>query len=451
MIITKSILFNYKSLLFTVIFLQISLEFSCNKSSTLGSDLLSNEWINAQGVDTFSMTSSSYIQDSLIYGSPGFPTTLFVGKLEDPIFGSYYSEMYSQLYFGLTKEVGFLNSTIDSIVLSIRYDTSAFFGDPDGLQSVHVYPLIDSLDYSKIYYKDVKLNYSSMEFGSLINFKPNLTDSIKFKIKDVEYGYAPQLRIKLDTFKFMNLMRSFPDTVFNNLSSFNRNFPGIALVSDANTSLLGLLPNSNESRITIYYSSDTIKAQFVFSLGLSRVSTNQINNQGSKVESFVNHNVSGDSIGFIQGFGGTDLRIKIPYHPEWANQLVNYAVLEIVSPDILGDDPKKFKRPTFLNIKELSNGKPVNILDAAFALSYNNLNSYVNYFGGSPVKTILNGEEVYKYKFNITAYFTQMKKAKADLDLIITPLFKVQSPNRLIVGGNKNSKYPSKLILVLSD
>ncbi|MFN8279652.1 MAG: DUF4270 family protein [Saprospiraceae bacterium] len=425
---------------------------TCNKSSNLGSDLLSDEWINASGLDTFSLSMEPYVQDSLVYASAGFPNTFFAGSVKDPYFGTLESEIYTQLYFAITNETDFLTRPIDSVVLSLRYDSTSYFGQPDAVNGIHVHTLTDTLYLSKTYYKnEVIHHYDPNELGSVKNFIPNLRDSVKFNINSVEYTYAPQLRIPLDTAKFMGILRAFDDSVFTSLTYFTNAFPGIAIHSDATQALLAIALTNTDSRITIYYNpTDTTKGTFEFNLGLMRISTNRNNNAGSRAEQFELGTNLSDSLSYIGGFGGVDTRIKIPYHKSWDSLLVNYAVLELVSPEQPTDPSSIYKRPPVLNLKEVSSGKPASIVDALYASSFNNTSDFIRYFGGAPIQSVINGETVYKYRFNITGYFTEMKKQKKDLDIIATSLAKTQSPNRLVVGGPKHERYPAKLILVLS-
>lgn len=139
---------------------------TCNKSSNLGSDLLSDEWINASGLDTFSLSMEPYVQDSLVYASAGFPNTFFAGSVKDPYFGTLESEIYTQLYFAITNETDFLTRPIDSVVLSLRYDSTSYFGQPDAVNGIHVHTLTDTLYLSKTYYKnEVIHHYDPNELG----------------------------------------------------------------------------------------------------------------------------------------------------------------------------------------------------------------------------------------------------------------------------------------------
>lgn len=432
---------------------------SCNKSGSLGTDLFSDDWIYAKGTDYTNLKFSSIPEDSIIFsyadGSAIIPAVFYLGKVKDPVFGNYEAEFYSQLSFAVTKEVGFLKNKIDSVVLSIRYDTLSFFGDPAATHTVRVYPLIDTLYLQKNYYhSDLKHRYSNTELGSLVQFVPNMKDSIQFELDSVQYSYAPQMRIPLDTGKVMGILRSFEDSVYNSLSLFNTRFPGIALISEGQSSLLGLNPLNSQSGITIFYTTDqNKKAQFTFSFGSMRVANNSVDNSGSQVEPFVKNLVSGDSLCFLQGFNGHSLKVQIPYDNSWEGKLVNYAVLEVYSPNLSGDNSNFYDRPAQLFIKDLNAAKPYPyIIDSQFGSLFGNLSDLAKYFGGNISRTTVNGEEVVIYRFNITGHFIKSKKLKKEMNLMITQdYFKVQKPDRLILGGPLNSKYGAKLKLVFSE
>ena len=119
---------------------------SCDKNETLGNGLISDEWVNAKGVDTFNFSVKPYQQDSLLTAYAGLPGTFLLGKMNDPIFGKVEAEFYSQIRFIPTKERSFLSNKIDSIVMSIRYDTVEFYGDPLKHQKIEVFQLDEPLN-----------------------------------------------------------------------------------------------------------------------------------------------------------------------------------------------------------------------------------------------------------------------------------------------------------------
>ena len=64
------------SLILAVFFLN-----SCNTFEDFGADQLSNEWINAKGIDTFNFSVIPFQQDSVISAYSGIPSTCFESKV----------------------------------------------------------------------------------------------------------------------------------------------------------------------------------------------------------------------------------------------------------------------------------------------------------------------------------------------------------------------------------
>ena len=86
------------------------LAFSCKKKvNPLGQNSIDqNEIMNSGGVDTFKLTTFSYLDDSIISDNVPFA---ILGSYLDPVFGSYKSEIYTQFRLsGLSPDFGDLNT-----------------------------------------------------------------------------------------------------------------------------------------------------------------------------------------------------------------------------------------------------------------------------------------------------------------------------------------------------
>ncbi len=430
---------------------------ACDKSSTLGSDLISDEWIHAKGVDTFKFDISYYELDSLLLAYAGLPNTYFVGKMDDPVFGKTEAALYTQIRFVNTKEFEFLRIPIDSVVLALRYDQLGSYGDSLLPHTVEVYPLMDTLGINVRYYEGFSAVYGNTLLGKLENFTPNYRDSVKVKFNAVTNVYAPQLRIPLDTAVFMNIMRNLPDTPFSNVDTFVRLFPGIALIAKQNASMLSLIPASEQSRITIYYHKDTVQSEFIFNMGgnAAKAPYIKLDHSNTPVQAFIDGQQNGDSVFYIQGLLGPDARLKMPYSPDWEAKFLNYAVLEF---DVVIQDPRDsttFRPIDLLFVQDLSSGKPTDIRDFEIARSFSgqisNLSDFSSLFGGIPRKMTVDGQTIIRYSFNITAHFQNLRREKKDLDLLISPIFKTEIAQRVSLYGNKHSTRPAKLKLIYSE
>ena len=431
---------------------------SCDKNETLGNGLISDEWVNAKGVDTFNFSVKPYQQDSLLTAYAGLPGTFLLGKMNDPIFGKVEAEFYSQIRFIPTKERSFLSNKIDSIVMSIRYDTVEFYGNPLKHQKIEVFQLDEPLNQRTKYYSDFKAKLKPTRLGILDQFVPNRSDSVKVTQNNVTTAFYPQLRIPLDTAVFMDILRKMPDTAFTNVDSFIYLFPGIGLVASQDASMMALNPGNSDSRITIYYQiNDTTQGQFVFNMGDFAVKAPHIkvDNSTAPAGSFISGQTTGDSLIFIQGMSGGDARLQISYDSNWANKFLNFAVLEFFVAELPGDNLSWFKPSGLLFLQDLSSGKEEDIRDYTIGRNLSrdltNLSQYLSICGGNPVTVTENGVNIYRYRFNISAHFQKTIREKKGLDLLITPLYKTESAQRVVLYGNKHSKYPAKLRLVYSE
>ena len=439
------------SLILAVFFLN-----SCNTFEDFGADQLSNEWINAKGIDTFNFSVIPFQQDSVVSAYSGIPSTFLLGNISEPILGKMEAGFCTQLRFVPEKERLFLKNTIDSIVLSLRYDTSEFYGNYKTPMTVEVYPLTTQLSIGTRYYSKDKFQYGTTKLGSLDQFVPNL-DSVKITTNKIEYSFAPQMRIPIDTGLFMNILRTAPDTVFTAIDSFLNYFPGLAIVAKQANSLVSVFPASSDSRLTIYYKGDTSQLQFTFTMSSSAAKAPfmSVDPVGTPCQDFISKSLSGDSLIFIQGLNGTDARITMPYDSNWSNRLINYAVLEFYVAKLPGDQLDIYAPCDILFPQDLSSGKPVNTRDFEIARNASqdllDLNRYTQVIGGDPVLVQVNGQDVYRYKMNITAHFKQLQKTKKSLDLLLSPLFKTESANRVVLYGNKHSQYRAKLNVIYSE
>ncbi|MBK7738120.1 MAG: DUF4270 family protein [Saprospiraceae bacterium] len=435
---------------------------SCNEIDPFGSDLLNSAWIDAKGIDTFHIQAGPADPDSIIsyrvmstLGLSGFQDISFpLGVMNDPLFGKVEAGFGSQLRIIASKNLDFLTSTVDSVVISLRYDTSTFYGYNATPATVRVYPLSQPYSTSSTYYSNYLPGYDkSNVLGELKDFIPNKKDSLSILEDTFKLQLYPQLRFRLDSGAFMKILRSFADTIYFTTDSFSKSFNGIAVVCESGDGIMSVLPQHADSKITVYYhySTDTVqsKREFYMSSFAAKTPFYKIDNQATVAANCLNGSILGDSLLCMQGFTGRDIRLKIPYDSAWKGKFINYAVLHLTVDDQPGDDRTNFPLPKLLEVFDISSGTKVAIDDVALGL--NTTTTYTRIFGGNPISTVQDGKTVYSYKMNITRHFQKSLKAKKDLDLVISPLFKLESAGRLFFKGPGATQNPAKLILTYSE
>ena len=110
--------------------------FSCKKKENpLGESVINqNGVLSSGGVDTFTLETFSYFDDSVVSDNAPFA---LLGSYNDPVFGTYNAEVYTQVRLsGNAPNFGNLDSIIiDSLILGLEYIGS--YGDA-GIQNVEV-------------------------------------------------------------------------------------------------------------------------------------------------------------------------------------------------------------------------------------------------------------------------------------------------------------------------
>jgi hypothetical protein len=433
----------------------------CNDFDSFGSDLLDTGWINAKADEIVDLDAGPAAPDSIIsfYGStalgaPGFVNTAFpLGIMEDPLFGHSEAGLGTQLRFIPTNDLSFLHSTLDSIVLSFRFDTSLFYGKYLEPMDIAVYGLSNAYDINTTYFSNDELPYEpTLKFGQLSNYVVNKTDSIIIREDTLERTLYPQLRIPLDTGLLMGIFRSYPDTVYYVVDSFSNVFNGIAVVCEKGNGYLSLMPEHSDSKLSIYYkdtSGRQLRTELIMSSFAVKTPFYRRDPAGSLAAACYDGTIPGDSLLVMQGAGGRDIRLKMPVEQRWKGKFINYAVLKFAVADIPGVDLENYPLPSLLQIFDVSTGTRIAIDDVALASGSSS--RYLRVFGGAPEKVEDNGQTRYIYRMNVTRHFQKALKSGTDFDLVVSPFAKLESPARLVWFGRNNAQYGAKLELTFSE
>ncbi len=434
---------------------------ACNEFDSFGSDLLDSDWLQAKEDAVFDFVAGPASEDSILtfnsfstLGASGFVNRAYpLGKMEDPLFGQSSAGFGTQLRFIPTKLLDFLKYPVDSIVISLRYDTSLFYGNYSEPMSIGVYALKEAYDETKSYYSNYALPVDySQKFGGIEDFKPNRKDSLEILQDTTKLRLFPQLRISMDTGKFMSVLRSFPDTVYFTSDSFTQSFNGLAFICEKGNGYISVLPEHGDSKISIYYKDSThasLRTELYMSSLAVKTPYYQRDPGSSIAAACYSGNIPGDSLLCIQGNSGRDIQLKLPYQPQWAGKLINYAVLQFYVSDIPGQDLQSYPLPSLLELFDQSSGSRVAIEDVALAIG--GLSQYKRAFGGYPISKEENGKTNYLYKMNITRHFQKALHSKSDIHLVLAPFAKLESPARLFLNGRGGDKYKAKLVLTYSE
>ncbi len=421
--------------------------FSCNDPSAIGSDLLSGDQLETEFTDTLTVKARTVSNDSLTVWGPGLNGVVFqnfvFGDYQDPIFGRTVSSIYTQIVTGATppnfiKDV----SVLDSVVLTLAYNTDLTYGKVDEPFSIEVYEMDESLLVSEKYLNSDSFAVKPTPIG-MKTFVPNLTDSITVMepagdtIRNVKL--PPHLRIKLDTAFAGRIMRTDSLTLVTDSVFINDVLKGIWLKpSSQNAGLLSFIMRSGNTNIRFYYHDDTKKKSYDFkAFSGNPVVLHQRNYYGGSI---VGNNIGLEDRNelFLQGLNGVNVEVEIPYAEELKGLLINKA--ELIFPIItLPGDNDVYDPVAQIFGSEIASADSTVVLDDIFYPSVRlQAQDFGDYFGGK-----VTSDDT--YKLNLAAQLQRMIAGESKKKILLTVYLRSERAARVILAGVNNPDNPAKL------
>jgi Domain of unknown function (DUF4270) len=408
--------------------------YSCIKSTPVGSELFAGDNLNVKFTDTVTIRCLTEKTDSVAAYLPGAPpTTLFCGNTMDPMFGKQELMMFTQVVNAYTP-VSMVGAQYDSAVLVLPYDPSLTKIDSSEVFQLNVHQLTQTMDSAQVLYSNKKYTYNPVPIGSL-SFMPRASDSTTNRADTLKSAYVA-IRLN-DAFA-----RQLIDTTQYPLSpthTFKDVFKGLCIKANGTTkSILAFNTASVYARLHVYYHQDTNKLQLQLMLNknsagseITRYTYIKQDFRDAPIEPFIRNPQKGDSLIFLQGLAGTNVKIEIPYATQlnFGKIAVNKAELEFAIND---NDGYKYPVMDQLTLYRISTGGAIDfITDFNTAIQSTSIPGYYPYFGGTP--EVSNGK--YLYRMNITDYFQQMISGSQGSTMTLTTYNKTAKINRAVLYG----------------
>lgn len=407
----------------------------CKKpSDDIGSDIgVVDGNISAAFIDTLTIRALTVRDDSMRSDRTSLAP---FGSFYDPYFGITTSSMF--VNFGLEElhAAGLYNTTVDSVVLRLRYASPTHFGNIGkyaGAMKVTVYKLTEKM----VAQTASQPGYSSRRNFSYINIPianaiivPNPYDSVSIDGKNE----APMLQIRLNKAFGQNLFSANP-MGFTSNEIFVNYFKGLYLKVEPTTAGPGsggfayLLPPGAGSRLSIYYN-DTIVDNFPVDKDNSVWVTHHEHDYSSAIPMF-DPNI-GNNLLVIQPLSGTKVKIHIPFLKDFnADKSLGVNKAELVFP-VYDSYSGNYPVPTQLLLAR----KATN--DSLF-----NLADYIQSNGANGGSYDSDKKE---YKFNITLHVQSVMAGIVPNDtLVLESAFKQTRGNRVTLFGTNNPLNSVKL------
>ena len=420
----------------TFVFILIVLA-SCKKEqTTLGKDAInSSESLISNGIDTFSLATSSFLEDS-VESSVSYYN--FLGSYNDPVFGTVNTGFFTQIRLsGLNPNFGDLNTIqVDSLVLGLKY--AGTYGDFTK-QTLEVHRLTENLYLDSNYYGFSSTNYDAenLVVPGKETFTPDPISSIY--IDTVKHD--AQLRIHLKTAlatEILQQTQSNPSD-FVSQTAFNSYLKGFYVKvnngyqNSGTGGVLYLDTKSNESKMTIYYKLNGVKKTFDFIINGECADYNKIDiarTGNNKVQQVLNTKNNGQVEYYAQA-NGIKGKIEIPgIENIHKNSIIHKAELEI---PIQYQTGYKFDPGYFLRVQR----------EVAFNSPYLTNYSSKGYYDDSRKAFII----------DIRVYVQEVVSKMIDnTGIIVSPDFYTESMDRIIFNGpNSIKKRKPKLTLKFTE
>ncbi|MBA7506241.1 hypothetical protein ES706_04922 [subsurface metagenome] len=369
------------------------------------------EKINVKYTDDFTLDAYTYSADSVRSDKMG---QALLGSKVDPVFGTSKADFITQARLSEAKDFG-TNPVADSLVLFLL--TAGFYGDGETDQILEVFELIIDLDEDSSYYSNLSLEGILNEtFIGTTTFRPSDT----------------LISVKLNT----SIAQKIVDSInYEHQEEFLEVFKGLYVTSENVTERGGIVNLdllSSDSKLTIYYHTDTDTISYDFVINESSVRINRFSHDYETADiayeiSHLDDSIH-DTVIYTMGMGGVYTLIDLSFLESWRDTMpvaINNAEI-IVSLSAYDPFSEMFPPPEKLELKTMNeNNEFILVFDALLG---------DDYFGGKL------DEENGLYHFKITIHLQDFLLGKTD-DLTVY-LFVGDSnisPCRVVLSNGENS------------
>lgn len=424
---------------------------ACNDPSPIGSELLADDQVEILFTDTLTINASVIKEDNLVTYDPD-PSVNYdnflVGDFMDPVFGRATSGLYAQLTLDFD-EPDYENAVIDSIVLTLEYDSASTYGILDEAFNLGVYRIMDFVDVEREYFSNESFAVDEMmPLAEVNNLIPQLNSSdsiiglIDYRFDDEEgdtIDFPASLRIPLPL-SFAQELASYDSTIYSSNTNFVEQFNGIHVrpLNSTPGMLSFNISAISVSGLTVYYRQDDSKQQYTYEFSPSFVQFSSFEHDfsGSIVENFFDDPILGDSLLFVQSMSGTNVQLEIPGIQDFDNVIINKAELIFTVAEIPGDDPDNYPPMFTIIAADLDEEEEFSFVEDILIGGAN--------FGGVTIEAD-NG--LTEYRMNLSAHLQEIINGNRASTLFLRAFPKQEQADRSVIYGPGHSTYPMRLDL----
>ncbi len=410
----------------------------CSDTTELGLSLVEQERSNVLFTDTLTMDMS--VVETMPFSTTS-PSRWLCGAYEDPVFGTSQAGFYCNFRVPTTNVV-FPTATVDSLVLTLVYDTLGHYGSiltQPNAQTWEVFELSEAMSASATYRSNATFALKSQPLADNVVFTPNYKDSVQIDTTRL----PAHLRIRLDDNFAQTLLTPTQSDAYTTNNNFKTYFKGIYIrpvAGAANDAIVRFLPKSAHTKLTLYYTdrSGTTPIAKTFSFLTDTDAESVVNTTHDYTGTEVLSNNPTDSLVYLQGMNGVGIRLQFPTLPNLGRIVVNKAEIQLQSP--FSEDSTRPIPPQLVAAEKLDTTYE---LADDIITSLQRTGTYILFGGSRQTMT----QSLFRYRLNVSEYFQRIADgAIADSSMYIQAVT-VLEPYRLILTNQRHSSYTAKLLL----
>jgi hypothetical protein len=434
----------------------------CTNPSSIGTDFIGSDLISVTKVDSLQVKTKTTAPGAInVYQEQANLSRYLCGNLSDDYFGQSRAEIYGQLRVrDNTRNFNF--SSIDSVVLSLRYDSTSFYGNWENETiDIEVFRLTESIDAEADYDSDAEFAAEMDPIGSRMGFKaePSKPVVIDFEDSDGDIDtvtVAPQLRIPIDM-SIAEEILSYDSLALSDNEVFLESFKGVKLAVESENSMLAFRLLTPETRMIVYYRNeddDPAEMNLGFTDRSAVIPNFSHDYENSEVEPFIENETLGDSLIFTQSMAGVEAQFEFPDLSDYDNLELNHASISFtLAPDLPGNLTNLFPPSEQLTgVRVNENGDLRLLIDAVLAESQAGSQQFLEETFGGFIEEVEgpDGTIRQQYTLFITQFIESVRRGEVEPVFRIRPRLKNITSSRAILLGAGDDTNPVEFTLVFS-
>lgn len=420
--------------------------FRCNDPAILGSDLLKEDEINLNYVDTFRLTARTLPDTGVITYDRTISISfnqLPMGRFDDPVFGTVDARIYAQFLKSFFEDrPDFKNAVLDSAMLYLALDTITppYGKEANQKHDLEVYPMLESISTTRRYRSgSYSFNHDPMTVGRLNDYFPDPKKRVTVIEPEDTFSYDPNVAFRLDE-AYGQYIMGLDSLWYNSDSIFLANVHGLMFSqANANQRMVHYWLNSAYSRLQIFYTVGTQAKIYRYPFQVSPRIPFWQHDYSPIIQEALTTPEIGNQMIFLQSLSGLKAKIEFPTLKLPPGVIINKAELEVTALSLPGDDLAVFTPPGQLGLLRYDDaGNEVFISDQGSLDDFTLL-------GGTLITKTVDGVSLNTYTMNISNHIQEIILGKQQPEVYLAIFPRSERLSRVVLGGPQHPQYPMKL------